>query len=80
MTNYEKAVELLKNGKATKHYTYNETGVICVDLGGKLGGYVFPNKEFVEVAKNATLVWYGNITDDLTKVKGTRNNVEAVIV
>lgn len=80
MTNYEKAMELLKNGKAEKHYTYNDTGVVCIDLGGDLGGYAAPDKEFIEVVRNATLVWYGNITDDLTKVTGTRNNVEAVIV
>lgn len=30
MTNYEKAMELLKQGKAEKHRTFEDTGIICI--------------------------------------------------
>ena len=32
MTNYEKAMELLKKGKAEKHRTFDDTGIIWIDL------------------------------------------------
>lgn len=30
MTNYEKAMELLKQERAEKHRTFDDTGIICI--------------------------------------------------
>ena len=50
MTNYEKALELVKKGIAKKHFTFKDTGCIFIDLGGRWEGYILPKNKYVEVA------------------------------
>ena len=66
MDNYEKALELVKKGFASKHFTFDKTGYVFIDLGGAWGGYISPKEEFVEVVLNNVHVGHGNI--DLNKM------------
>ena len=65
MTNYEKAMILLKNGIARKHGTFKNTGYICIDLG-EYCGYISPRDKYVDVAEDVTHVSWGNI--DIVKM------------
>lgn len=84
MTNYEKAKILLAQGKAEKHNTFKDTGIIyflCTDAknGRELCAYVYPDKKYLDIVDNNTLIWYGEISDDLTQVTGSRHNITATI-
>ena len=84
MINYEKAKTLLSQGKAEKHDTFNDTGIIyflCTDTKNhrKLCAFAYPDKKYLDIADNNTLVWYGEISDDLTQVTGSRHNKIATI-
>lgn len=84
MTNYEKAQILLAQGKAEKHSTFKDTGIIyflCTDAknGRELCAYAYPNKKYLDIADGSTLVWCGEISDDLTQVVGSRHNKLALI-
>lgn len=80
--NYEKARTLLASGIAEKHYTYDQTGIISMNLGGKYWGYVGSGRadEYVVVCKDNSVQFYGNVSDDLRCVDGTRNNRHMEIV
>lgn len=77
---YEKAEKLLANGLAEKHYSYDKTGILIMDLGGNYCGYIGPDDNTVEVTRNNQVFCHGTISDDLTSVLGTRHNWEAEIV
>jgi hypothetical protein len=79
-TNYNKALELLNMGRAQKHYSYDDTGIITIDLDGNRCGYADPNKSYIEITYGNTLVWYGNISDDKKTITGTRHNRSANIL
>ena len=64
MTNYEKAVKLLNKGIASKHWSYDQTGYIILDLGGQYLGYISPFSMYVEVANGGIHSSYGNIDLD----------------
>ena len=64
MTNYEKALELVKKGIAKKHFTFKDTGCIFIDLGGRWGGYILPKDGYIDVAINNVHVAHGNIDLD----------------
>ena len=66
MTNYEKALELVDEGIAIKHSTFDKTGYIFIDLGGRWGGYILPKDKYVEITIDNVHVAHGNI--DLDKV------------
>lgn len=63
MTNYEKALELLNNGVAKKHYTFDSgnTGCIVIDLGGTFVGFITRYDKYVDVAQGGEHVSYGII-------------------
>lgn len=63
MTNYEKALQLLKIGIAKKHYTFDnaKTGCVVIDLGGSFVGFISPYDKFVDIAKDVEHVSYGVI-------------------
>lgn len=65
-TNYEKAVELMNKGFASKHSTFKYSGCIFIDLGGRWGAYAFPKDKYVEVTIDNVHVGIGNI--DLDKM------------
>ena len=64
--NYKKALELVKKGIAKKHFTFNKTGYVFIDLGGAWGGYISPKEKYVNVTRNNVHVAYGDI--DLDKL------------
>ena len=66
MTNYEKACKLLNMGVAKKHYTFDKTGCIVLDLGGVYAGYISPNDIYLDVASIGSHDFFGNI--DLLKM------------
>lgn len=74
MTNYEKAKVLLDRGVARRHYTFNATRTITLDLGGNYWATIAPDEKTVEVNCGSQVCCRGNISDDLAKVFGTRNN------
>ncbi len=85
MTNYEKAQILLAKGKAEKHNTFKDTGIIyflCTDAknGRKLCAYAYSDKKYLDIVDNNTVAWYGEISDDLTQVVGSRHNKLALII
>jgi hypothetical protein len=61
MTNYEKAIRLLNVGIAKKHYTFDKTGCIVIDLGGTYVGFIQPEDKYVDVATCGTHVSFGII-------------------
>ena len=63
-TNYEKAVELVNRGFASKHSTFKYSGYIFIDLGGRWGGYILPKDKYVEVTRDNVHVGHGNIDLD----------------
>lgn len=85
MTNYEKAVTLLDTGKANKHRTYKDTGILtilCKDVpnGKELCAYAYPDKEYLDIVGSAnSILYYGNISDDLTEITSTRTSRKALI-
>ena len=74
--NYNRACALLEKGVAEKHYSFTQTGIIILDLGGKYCGYIGPQDKAVEVTCENQVCAYGNISEDLLKVEGTRHNRE----
>nr|DAO57180.1 MAG TPA: hypothetical protein [Bacteriophage sp.] len=66
MTNYEKAQELLKKGIAKKHFTFDVTGCIVLDLGGVYAGFISPIDKYVDVASFGSHDFFGKI--DLDKM------------
>ena len=66
MNNYEKALELVKKGYASKHFTFNKTRYVFIDLGGAWGGYISPKDKYVDVTLNNVHVGHGDI--DLNKM------------
>lgn len=74
MTNYEKGIKLLEIGKAYKHYSYNETGILYIILEGSFCGYIFPNKEYVEITLNNSVFAHGNIILGENIIMSSRNN------
>ena len=80
MKNYELAKKLVEKGIAEKHNTFNDTGIIIIDLGGVYCGYADPCKKYIEITgASNSVVNRGNITDDLTQVIGAGRtyNVQA---
>ena len=73
MTNYEKAQELLKKGIAKKHYTFDKTGCIVLDLGGIYAGYVSPEDKYVDVASICSHDFFGNIELEKMMVHNVSN-------
>ena len=75
MTNYEKALQLLNDGIAKKHYTFDNrnTGCIVIDLGGSLVGFISPYDKFVDVAQGGVHVSYCNIDLENMMVLDTSN-------
>lgn len=73
MSNYKKAMALLNEGIAKKHYTFKDTGYISLDLGGAYVGYISPRDKYVDVAKNGEHVGYGNIDLEKLMVLDTSN-------
>ena len=75
MTNYEKAMHLLNEGIAKKHYTYDsgKTGCIVIDLGGSFVGFISPYDKFVDVAQGGEHVSYGAIDLEDMMVLDTSN-------
>ena len=63
MTNYEKAMHLLNEDIAKKHYTFDnvKTGCIVIDLGGSFVGFISKYDKFVDVAQGGEHVSYGDI-------------------
>lgn len=61
MTNYEKAQVLLNADIAKKHYTFDKTGCIVIDLGGTYAGFIQPTDKYVDVASCGTHVSLGII-------------------
>lgn len=61
MTNYEKVQVLLNAGIAKKHYTFDKTGCIVIDLCGTYAGFIQPQDKYVDVASGATHVSLGII-------------------
>ena len=64
MNNYEKAFKLVDEGAASKHFTFNKTGYVFIDLGGAWGGYISPKEKFVDVTINNVHVGHGDIDLD----------------
>mgnify|MGYP000847888948 FL=1 len=84
MTNYEKAQILLAQGKAEKYNAFKNAEIIyflCTDAknGRELCAYAYPNKKYLDIADGSTLVWLGEISDDLTQVVGSRHNKLALV-
>lgn len=73
MTNYEKAMQLLNDGIAEKHYTFDKTGYIVIDLGGTYVGFIQPSYKYVDVASCGTHVSYGIIDLEDMMVLDTSN-------
>lgn len=73
MTNYEKAMQLLNEGIAKKHYTFAKTVCIVLDLGGVHAGYISPIDKYVEVGSLGSHDFFGNIDLDRMSVLDTSN-------
>ena len=63
-TNYEKALELVNRGFASKHPTFKDTGCIFIDLGEDWGGYISPKDRYVDVTIGNVHIGHGNIDLD----------------
>ena len=75
-TNYEKALELVNRGFASKHLTFKDTGCIFIDLGGRWGGYIFPKDRYVGVSIDNVHVGYGNIDLDKLMVMDANHRLD----
>nr|DAZ54929.1 MAG TPA: hypothetical protein [Caudoviricetes sp.] len=78
MTNYEKAMELLKRERAEKHRTFDDTGIICITKVNHdhLWACVRPD-DTVELIWDSTHQSYdGKISDDLTRITWNVKEVE----
>lgn len=73
MANYEKAILLLNVGIAKKHYTFDKTGCIVLDLGGVYAGYISPEYKYVDVASIGSHDFFGNIDLEKMMVHDVRN-------
>lgn len=73
MTNYEKAMQLLNEGIAKKHYTFTKTGCIVLDLGDVYAGYISPIDKYVKVGSLGSHDFFGNIDLDTMYVLDTSN-------
>lgn len=73
MTNYEKAMQLLNDGIAKKHYTFDKTGCIVLDLGGVYTGYISLGDKYVDVASIGSHDFFGNIDFDKMTVLDVSN-------
>ena len=75
MSNYEKAMHLLNEGIAKKHYTYEsgKTGCIVIDLCGTFVGFISPYDKLVDVAQGGEHVSYGDIDLEDMMVLDTSN-------
>lgn len=73
MTNYEKAMQLLNDGIAKKHFTFDETGCIVLDLGDVYAGYISPIDKYVEVGSLGSHDFFGNIDLDRMSVLDVSN-------
>lgn len=78
MKNYEKAMELLKKGKAEKHRTFDDTGIIWIDLPGNLWAIAYPKEKDVEIVLGNVHENYGYISDDLKYIYYGIEKVEIV--
>lgn len=70
---YEKALMLLEKGIAEKHHTFNDTGIITLNLEPYPGNndfvaYVDPVEQSVEVVMNNKVWGHGHIAEDNTVV------------
>lgn len=79
MTNYEKALELMDKGMAYEHHTFKDTGYLVLDLGGEYAGYIAPDDENVDMARNNVHIGYGIIDMDKMVVHDTANRFELPI-
>lgn len=75
-TEYSKANYLLENGVAKKHHTFEETGIIVINLepcqdpdNDKFCGYVGPGDCWVEITRSNNVWGYGyiRINDNIVK-------------
>ena len=75
MTNYEKALQLLNDGIAKKHYTFHsgKTGCIIINLGGSFVGFISSYDKFVDVAQDGEHISYGVIDLEDMMVLDTSN-------
>lgn len=73
MKNYEKAIQLLNDGIAKKHYTFDKTGCIVLDLGGVCAGFISLNDKYVDVASLGSHDFFGNIDLDKMAVLDVSN-------
>ena len=73
-TIYEKAIELMIKGFASKHSTFKDTGCIFIDLGGGWRGYAFPKDKYVEVTIDNVHIGQGNIDLDKMMVMDGNHN------
>ena len=76
MTNYEKALELVDEGFASKHSTFKDTGYIFIDLGGRWGGYISPKDKYVEITIDNLHIGNGNIDLDKMMVLDTSHRLD----
>ena len=78
LSNYEKAMELLKQERVEKHRTFDDTGIICITKVNHdhLWACVRPD-DTVELIWDSTHQNYdGKISDDLTKITWNVKEVE----
>lgn len=73
MSNYEKAMQLLNDGIAKKHYTFAKTGCIVLDLGGVYAGFISPGDKYVDVVSIVSHDFFGNIDLDKMMVHDDSN-------
>lgn len=73
MNNYEKTMVLLNSCIARKHYTFNDTGYICIELSDEYCGYISPFCNYVEITDGGVHLGYGNIDLDNMMVLDTAN-------
>ena len=73
--NYEKATMLLEKGITKKHRTFDETGIIIINLepcqdpdNDDFCGYIAPDECAVEVTMRNTVWGFGHISNDNTIV------------
>lgn len=79
MNEYEKAQELLLTNMAEKHYTYDQTGTIILNLRPSFGtstefwGSINPKENLVVVSKGIAVHSFCTISDDLKTLKVKRS-------
>lgn len=79
MRNYVKATEMLSKGIAHRHYTFEETGIIIINLNNPFYGIAYPNHNYIDVVGSSnSVVDRGNITDDLAEIRGAGKSYSVV--